>query len=114
MVIYEEQQHLQKRPRDEVLDKDERSLDKKRREVAISSNYPAAFWDTLSRVHLTRKALQELNRRSKQSDSKAAARRTANSRLRRLLRSDSRRLKALAKDGGADLSALRGVSPTRL
>ena len=108
MVIHEERQQC-KRQRDE----DEQPQSVKRRKAALSSGYPPEFWDSLSKVRLTPRALREIDRRSAQSRSLPVTNVTGTATSRRILRSDSRRLEKLAKDGGLDLSALRGVS-TRL
>ena len=105
MVIHEES-HQRKRLRDE----DEQPQSVKRRKAAFSSGYPPEFWDTLSTVRLTCRALREIERRSTQSRFAPVTNGTRTDTSRRILRSDSLRLEKLAKDGGPDLSALRGVS----
>ena len=102
MVVYEEN-HQRKRLRDE----DEQPQTVKRRK--LSSGYPPEFWDTLSTVRLTRRALREVERRTAQSQLPPVTNVTRTNTSRRILRSDSRRLAKLAKDGGPDLRALRGV-----
>ena len=105
MVVIEERRQP-KRLRDE----DEQPQSAKRRKVAFSSGYPPEFWDRLSEVRLTRRALREIDCRSAQNHSAPVTNVTGTATSRRILRSDSRRLEKLAKDGGPDLSALRGVS----
>ncbi|KAM3422318.1 hypothetical protein BST61_g2677 [Cercospora zeina] len=82
----------------------------KRRKANNSPHYPPRFWDTLSEVRLTRRALQEFDRRCP-TDVKPPLVEQRGTRTRsRLLRSDYRRLKQLAREGGPDLSRLRGYS----
>ena len=102
MVVDEERRQPKR------LREDEQPQSVKRRKAAYSSGYPPEFWDTLSKVRLTRRALREIDRRNTQCALVTNVTRTYTSR--RILRSDSRRLGKLAKDGGLDLSALRGVS----
>ena len=104
MMVHEES-HQRKRLRDE----DEQPQTVKRRKAALSSGYPPKFWDTLSTVRLTCRALREIERRTAQSRFAPVTNVTRTNTSRRILRSDSRRLAKLAKDGGPDLSALRGV-----
>ena len=108
-VVVHEERHQRKQLRDE----DEQPQSMKRRKAAFSSGYPPQFWDTLSKVRLTRRALREIDRRSAQSRSAPVMNVTGTATSRRILRSDSHRLEKFAKDGGPDLSTLRGVS-TRL
>ena len=109
-VVVHEVKHTRKRLQDQVLQEDKQPRSAKRRKAALSSGYPPQFWDTLSKVHLTRRALKEIDRRSVQSGSAPVTGATRTATSRRILRSDSRRLEEFAKDGGSDLSALRGVS----
>lgn len=102
-----------KRPREELLDEYERQPGAKRRKTD-SVAYSRQFWDTLSTITLTRKALAEFDRRrtpgtihSTSVPAQAAAKG-------RLLRSDTRRLQAFASRGGPDLTILRGVSGRRI
>lgn len=81
----------------------------KRRKKAHTPNYPPRFWDTLSRVPLTRRALQEFDRRTETARLVWSAG-TINPSTRRLLRSDTHRLLHFASNGGPDLNALQGVS----
>ena len=86
----------------------------KRRRSGPSPRYPPEFWDTLSKVPLTRGALRELDRRTSEHDCTPSGRTKRTITSRRLLRSDSRRLKGLAAKGGLDLSVLRGVRCSRV
>ncbi|KAK4974081.1 hypothetical protein LTR66_011094 [Elasticomyces elasticus] len=89
----------------------------KRRKADASNCYPPRFWDTLSTVRLTRRALKEFDRRTVLIATAPVAKATATPATRRLLRSDFRRLRQLASGGGPDLSAVRGysdLSPTKI
>ena len=68
----------------------------------------AAYWDSLSKRWLTRRALNEVDRRNGQRVSPVER----NGDKPRQLRSLSKKLKFFAKDGGPDLCDLRGVSWT--
>ena len=105
MVVHEARQQCKRR-----RDEDEQPQSVKRRKVAFPSGYPPEFWDTLSEVRLTRRALREIDRRNAQSHSSPVTNVIGTATSRRILRSESRRLEKVAKDGGPDLSALRGVS----
>ena len=105
MVVYEESRQPKRR-----RDEDEQLQSAKRRKATFPSGYPPEFWDTLSEVRLTRRALREIDRRSAQSHSSPVRNVIGTATSRRILRSDSRRLEKVAEDGGPDLSALRGVS----
>jgi hypothetical protein len=65
----------------------------------------AEFYDSLSKVWLTRRALKELDRRTSQANS----RRRPASTPRRVTRSASIQIQRIARDGGPDLRDLRGV-----
>lgn len=82
-----------------------------KRRKESSSYLPPHVWNKLSKVTLTRRALQEFDRRTK--DRAYPVTREALGTNRRLLRSDTRRLEQCAKKGGPDLSRLRGVSATQ-
>ena len=69
----------------------------------------AAYWDSLSKLWLTRRALDELDRRNRRKASPVER----NGDKPRQLRSLSKQLKSFAKDGGPDLYDLRGVSLVR-
>ena len=70
-----------------------------------ASNFPPAFYDSLSKVWLTRRALRELDRRN-QLTSSVCAQAPAPKPVRRLNRKD---LERFARHGGPELSNLRGV-----
>ena len=65
----------------------------------------AEFYDSLSKVWLTRRALEELNRRTSQANSPQRPASTP----RRVTRSTSIQIQRIARDGGPDLRDLRGV-----
>lgn len=118
---------------------DQTRCDQKRRPAAIEAGYPttttlnssqtkakrrrhsqyganAAFWDSLSKVWLTRRALDELNRRNRERTKAvrpAVVRNLDPKDATRLLRNPSLQLKLFAKHGGPDLRDLAGVSQTR-
>jgi hypothetical protein len=70
-----------------------------------SSQLPAAFWDNLSVVWLTRNALRELDQRNKQATANGFQQRQL---LRPVTRGILRNIQKVAKEGGLDLSELRG------
>ena len=54
----------------ESLPDEAQNVSKKQKRSHISEpQYPPAFWDNLSRVDLTKRALRELDRRNKQATS---------------------------------------------
>jgi hypothetical protein len=65
----------------------------------------AEFYDSLSKVWLTRRALKELDRRTRQANSPQRPASTP----RRVTRSASIQIQRIARDGGPDLRDLRGV-----
>ena len=96
-----------------------------------ASQFPPAFWDNLSKVDLTKRALEELNRRNTRAslNSRTFSPRSHRPITRRFLaeRNESfpptlpaisdlyhfgtlKNLKQTARHGGPDLSDLRGVS----
>ena len=98
------------------------------------SQPPSAFWDSLSKIWLTKSALRELNCRNSQpisSQPRSQSRRpvtrnffaelkrsrrvtqSASDFLRHLEPGISKDIKRFARNGGPDLSDLRGVSVTR-
>lgn len=81
----------------------------KKGKKAHTPSYPPRFWDTLSRVPLSRRALQEFDRRTETARLALSAG-TIKSSTRRLLKSDTRRLLHFASNGGPDLNVLQGVS----
>nr|POF26196.1 hypothetical protein CFP56_22344 [Quercus suber] len=74
--------------------------------------YPPEVWDRLSKIKLTRKALEEFDRRTVSIIDATAdgSRRGARNTSAPLLRSTARRIKEHASRGGPDLGRLRGVS----
>ncbi|KAM3424142.1 hypothetical protein BST61_g11313 [Cercospora zeina] len=73
-----------------------------------SDNYPPEFWDALSKITLTRRALKELDRRT--AVEKTAPEVAVGKRSTRLLRSDTKKLLRFAQNGGPSLNHLRGYS----
>jgi hypothetical protein len=79
---------------------------KSTREHHSASNFPPAFWDSLSKVWLTRRALRELDRRN-QLKSSACVRAPAHKPVRPS--SNRKDLQRFARLGGPELGDLRGV-----
>lgn len=77
-------------------------LKKQKVDHPSGSLLPAAFWDNLSKVWLTRNALRELDRRNQKS--------TPNATLSQVQSLIPLTLQRYARQGGPDLSDLRGVS----
>lgn len=106
-----------KRPREQSSHADEERPRTAKRHKRHSSPragyYPPRFWDTLSKVYLTRGALKEFDRRSKQTGPLPVTKPKAPSST-RLLRSNLHYLRQVAREGGPDLTSLRGVSLYRL
>ncbi|KAM3556124.1 hypothetical protein MY1884_005224 [Beauveria asiatica] len=73
--------------------------------VYPASNFPPKFWDNLSKVWLTRRALRELDRRNdcRRNDAQPPATVSAD-----LISASSPNLARFARRGGPDLSHLRG------
>lgn len=101
-----------KRSRQQIPDERERQPSTKRRK-AESVAYSRQFWDTLSTVTLTRRALAEFDRRRTAGAVHSTSVPVQPVARGRLLRSDTRRLQAFASCGGPDLSILRGVSKSK-
>ncbi|SLM36805.1 hypothetical protein LPUS_06491 [Lasallia pustulata] len=76
---------------------------KSTREYHSAANFPPAFYDSLSKVWLTRRALRELDRRNQLKSSGRAP-------VRKPLRQSSNRkdIQRFARHGGPELSDLRG------
>lgn len=72
---------------------------------------PPAFWDNLSEFWLTSNALRELDRRNKQATANVAPERQF---LKPVTRNEAKPIQRFARQGGPDLSDLRGVSYLRL
>ncbi|KAK3700528.1 hypothetical protein LTR37_015929 [Vermiconidia calcicola] len=111
-MVSQEQLHRRKRSRYDSFTADEQQQPSAKRSKTSRSRYSAQFWDPLSKVPLTRRALQEFDRRTKLGQSTPAVGAKKAPAPRRLLRSGTRRLKNLAKNGGPDLSKLRGYADT--
>lgn len=81
-----------------------------------SNNFPPAFWDELSKVWFTPRALRELDRRNnadkakrKKDDSNKKVVKKKHQTAHRAQKITTRLLTQFAKDGGPDLANLRGV-----
>ena len=102
-----------KRPRSsqESGDLVQESLSKKQKPFpknhARPYDHPPSFWDTLSKIHLTRRALREFDRRNIQEAHQQIC--IIPSKLNYPKGRARLRLKRLAQRGGPDLSHLRGV-----
>ncbi len=100
-----------KRTRDQVSrEADEHTPLPKRRKRKVRHNHPVGFWDSISEVLLTPRALKELDRRNGQSRSAPIVHATTATTGPVLNGSKYRYLQAFANDGGPDLSALHRVS----
>lgn len=107
-MLSHEGSYPRKRHREQSACNDIEQQARVKRTKTISHNYSPEFWDALSKITLTRKALAEFERRTTEENIErvvSSARRTT-----RLLRSDAKRLREFATKGGPDLSHLRGVS----
>ncbi len=107
-MLAQGEQRQRKRGRDKLASEECSTLARAKRQKRGSDNYPPAVWDNLSKITLTRKALREFDRRTREHRHPQAAR--GQKTTRRILRSDARRLPDFASNGGPDLSPLRGVS----
>lgn len=83
----------------------EQLLKKQKVKHPSGSLLPAAFWDSLSKVWLTHNALRELDRRNTQISAIQATQS-----LRPVTSNDGKDIRRFARQGGPDLSELRGVS----
>lgn len=102
--------HLRKRPRplqDFTGTSPKQAYKKQKIEHPSGSLLPPAFWDNLSEVWLTHNALRELDRRNKQATANVSPKRQF---LRPVTRNESKTIQRFARQGGPDLSDLRGVS----
>ncbi|KAK0822641.1 hypothetical protein LTR73_009167 [Friedmanniomyces endolithicus] len=107
-MLAQEEQRQRKRGRDQLASEECSTLVRAKRQKRGSDNYPPAVWDNLSKITLTRKALREFDRRTREHRHPQAAR--GQKTTRRILRSDARRLPDFASNGGPDLSPLRGYA----
>src|SRR5438105_4817025 len=90
----------------DLLDDSSKSQPPKRQKPSIKL-HSAEFYDSLSKVWLTRRALKELNRRTNQVN---RPKRPAST-TQRVTRNTSNKIRTFAKDGGPDLRDIRGVRP---
>ncbi len=77
----------------------------KKRKRGDPSQPPPAFWDNLSEIPLTRRALQELDRRNRESSNAQVHGPVTQ----RIIAEARQAAKHVARQGGPDLSELRGV-----
>ncbi|KAK0247039.1 hypothetical protein LTS09_017825 [Friedmanniomyces endolithicus] len=104
-----QKEHRQrKRGRDQLASEESGSQVNAKRQKRSADNYPPDVWDNLSKITLTRKALREFDRRTRENRHPQAAR--VQETAPRLLRSAVRRLERFARNGGPDLSKLRGYA----
>lgn len=73
-----------------------------------------AYWDSLSKLWFTRRALKELNRRNRQTANPTSIRRPDRTREPATLENSSSQIKRFARHGGPDLRDLRGVDSTHV
>lgn len=73
-----------------------------------------AYWDSLSKLWFTRRALKELNRRNRQAASPVNIRRPDRSAEPATVENYSSQLKRFARQGGPDLRDLRGVNSAQV
>jgi len=107
-MVSQKEQRQRKRGRYKFAGEESDSSVSAKRQRRSADNYPPDIWDNLSKITLTRKALREFDRRTRENRHPQAAR--VQETAPRLLRSAVRRLEHFARNGGPDLSKLRGVS----
>lgn len=117
MFVLDETPRSRKRQRDtlESLPKDcpEDPPTAKRKHTSAAGTYrwhrPASFWDRLSKVHLSRGALREFDRRTSRGAQLGLTPRSST-----LSRPTTKSVKRFSRHGGPDLNYIRGVSPVRV
>ncbi len=125
MFVLHENARPKKRPRDcletttgDLAEQTEQGRKRKRtaRGDSHTGHWPAGFWNRLSKVHLTRGALREFERRTAQDGSGEPQRPpVTNTFLVTSTESGPRRLQRFSRHGGPDLTHIRGVStPTSM
>ncbi|KAK1092613.1 hypothetical protein LTR48_004009 [Friedmanniomyces endolithicus] len=107
-MVSQKEQRQRKRGRDQFAGEESDSSVSAKRQRRSADNYPPDIWDNLSKITLTRKALREFDRRTRENRHPQAAR--VQETAPRLLRSAVRRLEHFARNGGPDLSKLRGYA----
>ncbi|KAK0886891.1 hypothetical protein LTR02_017729 [Friedmanniomyces endolithicus] len=107
-MVSQKEHGQRKRGRDQLAGEESDSQVSAKRQKRGADNYPADVWDNLSKITLTRKALREFDRRTRENRHPQAAR--VQETAPRLLRSAVRRLERFARNGGPDLSKLRGYA----
>jgi hypothetical protein len=99
-TLHTQQMHSAKRPSSTDQEPPPKACKKQKINYPSGSQLPAAFWDGLTKLWLTSNALRELDRRNSlqsQQPSVSAS------------RTDLQDIQELAREGGPDLSDLRGV-----
>lgn len=100
---------VKRKPRRQGPSSSKRSHQPQKQKISHPARSPPSFWDNLSKVHLTKNALRELDRRNR--DSARSARNFSRKQpYRRVTRRFAVDLGTLVRQGGPDLSDLRGVS----
>ncbi|KAK1053627.1 hypothetical protein LTR12_017181 [Friedmanniomyces endolithicus] len=107
-IVSQKEHRQRKRGRDQLAGEESDSQVRAKRPKRSADNYPPDVWDNLSKITLTRKALREFDRRTRENRHPQAAR--VQETAPRLLRSAVRRLERFARNGGPDLSKLRGYA----
>ena len=122
MFVLNDNSRPKKRSRDSLdsvshhsRDEIEHTAKRKRTEgEGYTGHWPSGFWDSLSKVHLTRGALREFERRTAQEGSgRAQFPPATDTFLIASTESKPRRLKRFSRHGGPDLTHIRGVSTQR-
>lgn len=98
--------HTEQYKQDFAVISSKQAYKKQKIEHPDGSLLPPAFWDNLSQVWLTSNALRELDRRNKQASANVAS---ESQFLRPATRNKVKTIQRFARQGGPDLSDLRGV-----
>lgn len=112
-VLEELQSRKRQRPSQESVDleQEREPVAKKQKSTSESGAHPRhrppSFWNTLSKVRLSRAALREFDRRNKQETGQPCSNPITN--VEYPQGGSRQRLKRSARRGGPDLSHLRGV-----
>ncbi|KAK1812536.1 hypothetical protein LTR12_013074 [Friedmanniomyces endolithicus] len=107
-MVAQKEQRQRKRGRDQLASEKASTLVCAKRQKRGHHNYPPEIWDSLSKITLTRKSLKEFDRQRREQRHSPAVR--SQSVTRRILRSDTQRLRTFTRNGGPDLSQLRGYA----
>ena len=126
MLVLSEEPRPKKRSRDSCdslshhssNEIEHRAKRKRTKRDGYTGHWPPGFWDSLSKVHLTRGALREFERRTYQKGFRRAhSRPRTHDRLIASTEPRGRQLTRFSRHGGPDLSHLRGVgvhSPSQM